>query len=580
MAKKTEQTISKKIFILAIFLSFVFTSAILFSGNNLGIQDWDYYFSFFEVARRSILTYHQFPLWDPYHCGGAPLFGNAQTAIISLNFLFVLLFGTVIGLKISIFVHFVIGFLGFYLLAKRHYSISSSAAIVGSTIFSFSGVVPSALGVGMITFLSFFYIPYVFYFLLNSFDKKHIKNTFLSGLFLAIIFYTGYHIAFWFIPIFAVYSVVMSIKRRSVFPILMTLLMLVFFVFISAPKLYGSVEFALDQPREINDVSGYKINQLSHFLFDEKQPYHPKEIVNGSFPITVDEQSIYIGIIPAVAFLLGLFYLNGRWEILLMLMLSAWLMLGSNINPSLWEHLKKLSFYDTARVAERFRYPFILFVSLISSFGIQGLGGKLKKSLLKNRIIILIFIVIFTDLLLFNYTNFFSKSFVIKNKDWDLNEREGFFQQQSNIYPSSNIVYTKNFPKDLRNISAYVPYSREFVGIKENIGVISCVEPVYTVLTGFVKGREDGDYQGESYFLSGKRKVNYVYWSPNKLVLEVEKGQPDRLIINQNYDDNWLVRINGKVYKVDSYRRLLSFMIDENLQKVEFIYKYIPLKHD
>ena len=60
------------ILLLLLFLSILFSSSILGSGGNLGILDWDQHFAYFESARRTVIDYRQFPLWDPFHCSGIP----------------------------------------------------------------------------------------------------------------------------------------------------------------------------------------------------------------------------------------------------------------------------------------------------------------------------------------------------------------------------------------------------------------------------------------------------------------------------------------------------------------------------
>lgn len=578
MAKKHKKLIPNYVYLLALVLAFIFTLPILLSGKNLGIQDWDYYIGFFESARRSILVYHQFPLWDPYHCGGAPLFGNAQSAIVSLNFIFVLLFGSVVGIKISVFVHYVVGFLGFFILVKKYFSVSSTTAFLGSIIFTFSGVVSSALGTGMVPFLSFFYIPYVFYFFLKATEEKTLKNAFFSGIFLSISFYTGYHIVFWFLPILTFYPALLSLRTRSLKPILVSILMFSFFLFISFPKLYGSLEFIHDHPRPLQDLSGYKLQQLPNFLFNKIQTYHPKELKDGYFPLGVDEQSLYLGVIPFILFLIGLFYLKGRWELVGLLLFSLWLMLGINIKPSIWEHLKAFSLYSNARVAQRFRYPFILFVSLISTLGIEGLLDRIRKFLKIKKIIFLIMILVFVDLALFSHSNFFSKTFVLNNDEWTINHIQGEFHNQLYIGPAGGNHYVEGFPDSLKDTFAYVPYSSKYVGVRNNVGLITCAESVESVVSGNVKGNGEAGYRGEAYFENGDRIVKYLYWSPNKLFLFASDGASGRLIVNQNYDDNWSVKVGGKMYEAQSYDRLLSFELDGGAQEIEFIYRFIPLK--
>src|SRR6185295_931143 len=60
---------------------------------------WDarYFWLMIEVDPASILQHGQFPLWDPYHCGGSPHFANPQSSTLSPLTPLLLLLGTPIG---------------------------------------------------------------------------------------------------------------------------------------------------------------------------------------------------------------------------------------------------------------------------------------------------------------------------------------------------------------------------------------------------------------------------------------------------------------------------------------------------
>ncbi len=47
-------------------IALVFTLPIFRNFDYWGVQDWDQHFFYQVVARRSILQYRQFPLWNPY----------------------------------------------------------------------------------------------------------------------------------------------------------------------------------------------------------------------------------------------------------------------------------------------------------------------------------------------------------------------------------------------------------------------------------------------------------------------------------------------------------------------------------
>ena len=223
--------------ILSIFVSFVFYYPILGSGNNLGIQDWDQDLAWTEYTRVSLLDYHQFPWWNPYKCGGAVQFANPEIPVISFQTLFALLFGTVRGIKLSIFFHGVLGFIGFYFLARQN-KLSYLGSLLASIIFSFSGITGSFLSTGMVVFTSFAYTPYILLCFNKSFNSK--KWGIICGFLFALSFYAGYHISLMLSLYVFVYAVVTSIVKRSFTPIKSLIIMVLSSAFLILPKLLMS----------------------------------------------------------------------------------------------------------------------------------------------------------------------------------------------------------------------------------------------------------------------------------------------------------------------------------------------------
>src|SRR3989442_2837004 len=69
--------------------------------------DWRYFQTLLEVARRSVLWFHQVPLWNPYSCGGEVLLANPQSQVATPAFLFTLGFGTALGVKLGLLAYLV-----------------------------------------------------------------------------------------------------------------------------------------------------------------------------------------------------------------------------------------------------------------------------------------------------------------------------------------------------------------------------------------------------------------------------------------------------------------------------------------
>ena len=144
-------------------IAFVFALPVFYHLNNWGILDWDQHLFYHAAPRITLLEYGQFPLWNPYYCGGTVLLANPQSRLLSPSFLLILLFGEVVGIKIDIWLHLVVGLLGTYALA-RHYQLSSPFAMMASFVFMLSSMYALNLTVGMTWFLSVAYLPWVFLF--------------------------------------------------------------------------------------------------------------------------------------------------------------------------------------------------------------------------------------------------------------------------------------------------------------------------------------------------------------------------------------------------------------------------------
>jgi len=72
------------------------------------------------IFRQSILEYNRFPLWSSYIGGGYPLYAHPHDASMILPlWIPVLLFGEILGIKLSILLLYALGVLGMYLYTRK-----------------------------------------------------------------------------------------------------------------------------------------------------------------------------------------------------------------------------------------------------------------------------------------------------------------------------------------------------------------------------------------------------------------------------------------------------------------------------
>lgn len=528
--------------VLSVLLPFVYFLPILNSGNNLGIQDWDQNFAWTEVNRVTLLNYHQFPLWNPYKCGGAVQFANPEIPVISLQTVLALLFGTLRGIKLSIFIHGVIGFIGFYLLA-RQYKLSYVGSILASIIYSFSGITASFLSTGMVVFTSFAYTPYILICFNKSIDKG--RWGVISGILFALSFYYAYQIPMLLGVYIFVYTLVKSIMKRTLAPFKAIIIMALTSTVLILPKLVMSYQLLQIYPRPIKDLSGYSIHYLVYFLLYPKQNLF--NIMSVYLPYGIDENSIYVGILAFVLFLF--FFVKNKKDIrnhltlIITLLIILWIMLGVDIYPSLYGRLRQLPVFSSFRVAQRFRFDFIIPFSLIIGLGLDNVVRLIQIHKLAKLISIICLVVIYVDLTIFSTHNFLSKTLVIINLESHLSRGKAFIQTVKNN-PDFEIHSTMVIPDRDLNSNRFVPKSYEYLKIKQNKGVLECYDTITSKVSA--TGISDEKYQGEFHLLEldDSIKVDNIFWSPNKLIYKItiaSKVVNNSLIINENFYPGWIV---------------------------------------
>ncbi len=124
-------------------------------------DDWRAFAGAWEAARISLRDFHQWPSWNPYHCGGVPLYQDPQTAVPGVMFL--LTFGwlpTPVGMKLWLWVHLLVGALGARALL-RHHGANIPEQVLGAALVAACGFCSEHFGGGHLSFTPFLFLPWV-----------------------------------------------------------------------------------------------------------------------------------------------------------------------------------------------------------------------------------------------------------------------------------------------------------------------------------------------------------------------------------------------------------------------------------
>ena len=144
---------------------FVLTARKLLPGvlenpfNLASYHDDHFHYAHEDIARITILRFHELPVWSPYYCGGIEGIGNPQDVSLAPDFLLRLVFGTGPGRHLAVVLFTVLGMEGAYRLARR-YDASVIASAMAGIAFAASGRFAPLLHDGWIHFFAYQLVPW------------------------------------------------------------------------------------------------------------------------------------------------------------------------------------------------------------------------------------------------------------------------------------------------------------------------------------------------------------------------------------------------------------------------------------
>ena len=547
---------------------FVFTVVSLFFVNPIfenisywGQMDWDQFTFWHAVPRETILKYHQFPLWNPYSNGGNVLLGHPHSPFLSPFYIFVMIFGPVIGLKLQIIIYLILGMLGMF-FACRYLQISKASSYLSSFVYMLSSVFPLHIREGhSVEVLAMAYIPWLFLFILKGSKNKNYCLT--ATLLFSFIFLGGaiklLSIA---IVLLSIFSVCQSIKEKNIIFIKNLFVIFLGAFFLCAIKLLPVLEFLSHSPRYTDSFQGTPLNLLFTILLNRQQAdlylqsHNNFQVMTNNLGIMEGwhEYGAYIGIIPLFLFLFGAIKKFKKcWPLIIAGLACLLVSLGNKSPINLWGILHYLPYFNFLSCPQRFILGFIFFASLVAAMALSDMEKILKGNKFINKFLLtgVILIVLF-DLQIVN-SPIFKGTFTIVPLQL---KRENYFAQRyvnENFY-SFNISRSSMYPVFL-----------------SNSGILDSYEVIH-VKRGEVLPVSDPLYKGEAYLAKDKGRVSITFFSPNKIIVDVWAEEADTLVLNQNYYNGWKVVKGGLKGKASGFKGLISTSISPGYQRVIFYY--------
>ena len=506
---------------------------LLHPGVLTGFWDWDFALELTVAARRSIVEYHQLPLWNPWMCGGAPLLGNLQARILNPFFLLVLIFGPAAGTHLAVWLHLAMAWTGGYVLG-RVLGMRPLGAAACASAFAASSWFPLHVASGELVMMGFCYLPWLLAFTELAIERRF-RWVWPAALALALMWLDGnpYPPSYGAL-VLAVLAPALAVQRRSMRPLWVTAAVLASGLMLAGPHLMLSYHFAAAHPRPTSlDQSTWRA--LGVALFSRNQDLQRSSGLTWGW----HEVGAYVGMFMALA-IAGLSRPRRAWPWVLLAAVMATLTMGARGPWWPWSLLHELPVFSSERLPYRFIVPMVQAIAVLTGLGtdwIAAAGGSVVAASL--------IAVATLDCL---WVGTYNLSYPLRNP--------------------VQAVTAGDFRQVREPGTGYFAVSRDMLRVTlMNQGIVNCND--YVGWSTPVAATGEPAYRGEQYLL-GAGTVELIRWTPNRLEFAVDAAAPATLVVNQNYDRFW--RLAAGRGSVISRGGLLAVSIPAGKQTLELAY--------
>ena len=498
-----------------------------FSGEGAIIGDENIMFQRYEAFYQTVVQYSQWPGLNPWNAGGQPLAGYPNVFIFSIKSILVLLFGTRLGIGISIVLYILIGYMGSRLLASIFWK-NEVIKNIFALLVVFNLPLFFHLSAGHIVFYVYYLFPLMLYYFLRSSDDGW------SGVKAGVIF----GLAFLDTPVYVLqyFSVVMVLVyfwfvmkanfygRKMLYRwlILFTLVVLT----IISYQVIAIYQVSNEFPRLSNLIFHYSwLDVFRSYFYPfteiEKVFITPPGVSGGSCSQSTHEISAYLGVIGFTLVIVSLKNGIKWWHSIILLLFIAGLGNDSVFSPMYW--LQKLPSFSSHLCFSRVRMITHLFLPFAITGGLWVLWSKFHLKKYGKIIIIVIGISLILERLIIGFM-------IIKDTHISLESADPFY--------STHLKYV-NKDSHFINVDVIPP----FEATKLNIGILrgggDSHLPMNNIdLDGYSGpiGKNEEGYISE--FHQNGQKIEPDYWSPNKI--EFSRLDPKiPLVLNMNPSSAW-----------------------------------------
>ncbi len=519
---------------------------------NWGFWDWDLQETLLEAARSSLLEHGQLPLWNPYMGGGVTLVGHPLGRTFNPSFLPILLFGTVAGVKIAIFLYLLLAQWGAYRLARSH-DVGRAAACFAAVVFGLGGAHAQHLTHGHFEWLGYAWLPFALVALRKASRRWRARHVLAGSAFLALTFLDGgpYQLCFSLL-LLALYAPLLAIAGRTLRPLAASGAIVALAGGLAAVQLVPVAETFFEHPREtVSDRNFYEAPfqpTAGQILFEgyvsREQGHDPARWM----PFLVNV-GCYVGLLPVALGLLALARAPGRCgPPAAVLALCLWIHLGPAAPLDAWALLHRLPGFASLQVPARLNVFVLLWLAVLAAIGLEQLRALLPAGRAAALVPGLLVALQALDQLSVN-APVFRVAFsvppqpVAARAEFAHHRRSPFEQayREAALYPVWDNWPNATFPTTLGNA-----------------GVIDCYGDLDFPRRAIAF--DDPGYPGkEAWGASPGVRVEAVALTPNRVAVRTS-GAGGRVVVNQNHQRGWRADGDG-VSEVTSHAGLVSTVV-------------------
>ncbi len=499
------------------------------------------------VAERSLREYGQWPLWNPWSCGGMYLPGNPQSKSASPATLLSFAMGARASEGAMLLLFLVLGMEGFHRYVRLR-SRTALGAVLAAPLFVLSGHFAFSWSLGWVQFLGYLLLPWALVGV-TRLVRGRADGLLYTGLAFALMLGFG---GTYPVPLSAIFVVLeaaralLERKRRAPLSVAVPLLVAgaLFTVGLCLFRFWPVLETMAQGPRVMAGSPKHAAGDLLRMFFGL-----------ASSDARSDSGTFFVAPVAGV-FALAAFATRGtRLRAvfpLLGLGLAFWLATGYAVRPSAFEALRSLPVYETIRYPARFLVFAGLYLAELAALGLFAVGVLLRRARSETALglrlpRVMAVVGPLAVLLVLGGWGFQLHAFDALTRRTELGytlprEPQPFAQARGNRWVSLH-----------------------FTAIDR--GSLSCGE-AYPVPMSPLLG---GNLPAEEYALEpDAATVERVEWTPNRLVLRVDAERPARVLVNQNYHPGWRADVGTAV----SHEGLLAVDVPGGLHTVTL--RFLP----